>query len=116
MRWPVAGPFQTFHLGGGPGGLADFMVHGGPVGDPGPGAPGCRHDQAPHDPGRALRQNGGGVGNPSRSGADPPDASPGRTRDRRTAGVPAQRTLRPSPSWSAGCWSARWMPGCRPAG
>jgi hypothetical protein len=44
-------------------------------------------DQAPHDPGRALRRNGGGVGNPSRSGADPPDASPGRTRDRGTAGA-----------------------------
>jgi ketoreductase RED1 len=27
MRWAVAGPFQTFHLGGGPGGLADFIVH-----------------------------------------------------------------------------------------
>jgi len=27
MRWAVAGPFQTFHLGGGPGGLADFLVH-----------------------------------------------------------------------------------------
>jgi ketoreductase RED1 len=37
--------------------------------------------------GRALRRNGGGVGNPSRSGADPPDASPGRTRDRATAGA-----------------------------
>jgi ketoreductase RED1 len=30
MRWAVAGPFQTFHLGGGPGGLADFIVHLGP--------------------------------------------------------------------------------------
>ena len=30
MRWAVAGPFQTFHLGGGPGGLADFLVHLGP--------------------------------------------------------------------------------------
>jgi ketoreductase RED1 len=48
---------------------------GGPVGDPGPCAPGCRHDQAPHDPGRALRRNRGGAGSPSRSGADPPDAS-----------------------------------------
>lgn len=27
MRWAVAGPFQTFHLGGGPGGLADFIAH-----------------------------------------------------------------------------------------
>jgi ketoreductase RED1 len=27
----VAGPFQTFHLGGGPGGLADFIVHLGPA-------------------------------------------------------------------------------------
>jgi len=27
----VAGPFQTFHLGGGPGGLADFLVHLGPA-------------------------------------------------------------------------------------
>ena len=27
MRWAVAGPFQTFHLGGGPGGLTDFLVH-----------------------------------------------------------------------------------------
>jgi ketoreductase RED1 len=27
MRWAVAGPFQTFHLGGGPGGLPDFLVH-----------------------------------------------------------------------------------------
>jgi ketoreductase RED1 len=31
MRWAVAGPFQTFHLGGGPGGLADFIVHLGPA-------------------------------------------------------------------------------------
>jgi ketoreductase RED1 len=30
MRWALAGPFQTFHLGGGPGGLADFIVHLGP--------------------------------------------------------------------------------------
>jgi ketoreductase RED1 len=30
MRWAVAGPFQTFQLGGGPGGLADFIVHLGP--------------------------------------------------------------------------------------
>ena len=27
MRWAVAGPFQTFHLGGGPGGLPDFLKH-----------------------------------------------------------------------------------------
>ena len=27
MRWAVAGPFQTFHLGGGPGGLAAFLQH-----------------------------------------------------------------------------------------
>jgi ketoreductase RED1 len=27
MRWAVAGPFQTFHLGGGPGGLPDFFRH-----------------------------------------------------------------------------------------
>jgi ketoreductase RED1 len=31
MRWAVAGPFQTFHLGGGPGGLSDFLVHLGPA-------------------------------------------------------------------------------------
>ena len=31
MRWAVAGPFQTFHLGGGPGGLPDFLVHLGPA-------------------------------------------------------------------------------------
>jgi ketoreductase RED1 len=31
MRWAVAGPFQTFHMGGGPGGLADFIVHLGPA-------------------------------------------------------------------------------------
>jgi ketoreductase RED1 len=31
MRWAVAGPFRTFHLGGGPGGLADFLVHLGPT-------------------------------------------------------------------------------------
>jgi len=31
LRWAVAGPFQTFHLGGGPGGLADFLVHLGPT-------------------------------------------------------------------------------------
>ena len=60
---------------------------GGPVGDPGPAAPGCRHNQAPHHPGRALRRNRGGAGSPSRSGADPPDASPGRTRGRGTAGA-----------------------------
>ena len=27
MRWAVAGPFETFHLGGGPGGLPDFLQH-----------------------------------------------------------------------------------------
>jgi ketoreductase RED1 len=31
MRWAVAGPFQTFHLGGGPGGLPDFLAHLGPA-------------------------------------------------------------------------------------
>jgi ketoreductase RED1 len=31
MRWAVGGPFRTFHLGGGPGGLADFLVHLGPA-------------------------------------------------------------------------------------
>jgi 3-hydroxyacyl-CoA dehydrogenase len=31
MGWAVAGPFQTFHLGGGPGGLADFLAHLGPA-------------------------------------------------------------------------------------
>jgi ketoreductase RED1 len=30
VRWAVAGPFQSFQLGGGPGGLADFLVHLGP--------------------------------------------------------------------------------------
>jgi ketoreductase RED1 len=30
MRWAVAGPFQSFHLGGGPGGMADFVRHLGP--------------------------------------------------------------------------------------
>jgi ketoreductase RED1 len=27
MRWAIAGPFQTFHLGGGPGGLPAFLRH-----------------------------------------------------------------------------------------
>ncbi|WP_086693523.1 3-hydroxyacyl-CoA dehydrogenase family protein [Streptomyces recifensis] len=27
MRWAVAGPFHTFHLGGGPGGLPHFLTH-----------------------------------------------------------------------------------------
>ncbi|MFI9272003.1 3-hydroxyacyl-CoA dehydrogenase NAD-binding domain-containing protein [Kitasatospora sp. NPDC052896] len=27
MRWAVAGPFRTFHLGGGPGGLPHFIEH-----------------------------------------------------------------------------------------
>ena len=31
MRWAVAGPFQTFHLAGGPGGLPDFFAHLGPT-------------------------------------------------------------------------------------
>ena len=31
MRWAVGGPFQSFHLGGGPGGLADFIQHLGPA-------------------------------------------------------------------------------------
>ena len=30
LRWAVAGPFQTFHLGGGPGGLAEFLDKFGP--------------------------------------------------------------------------------------
>ncbi|MFD8820593.1 3-hydroxyacyl-CoA dehydrogenase family protein, partial [Streptomyces sp. NPDC059627] len=29
-RWAVAGPFRSFHLGGGEGGLAHFMDHLGP--------------------------------------------------------------------------------------
>jgi ketoreductase RED1 len=31
MRWAVAGPFRTFHLGGGQGGLPDFLAHLGPA-------------------------------------------------------------------------------------
>src|SRR4029450_1656792 len=31
LRGAGAGPFQTFHLGGGPGGLPDFLVHLGPA-------------------------------------------------------------------------------------
>jgi ketoreductase RED1 len=27
MRWAIAGPFETFHLGGGPGGLPAFLKH-----------------------------------------------------------------------------------------
>jgi ketoreductase RED1 len=27
LRWAIAGPFQTFHLGGGPGGLPAFLEH-----------------------------------------------------------------------------------------
>ncbi|MFJ4002610.1 3-hydroxyacyl-CoA dehydrogenase family protein [Streptomyces sp. NPDC090023] len=27
LRWAVAGPFRTFHLGGGPGGLPHFLAH-----------------------------------------------------------------------------------------
>lgn len=27
LRWAVAGPFRTFHLGGGPGGLPQFLEH-----------------------------------------------------------------------------------------
>jgi ketoreductase RED1 len=27
MRWAIAGPFETFHLGGGPGGLPAFLEH-----------------------------------------------------------------------------------------
>src|SRR5215216_4014028 len=34
----------------------------------------------------------------------------------RVAGVPTGSGSRPSPSWPGGCWHARWMPGCRPAG
>ncbi|MFF1451311.1 3-hydroxyacyl-CoA dehydrogenase NAD-binding domain-containing protein [Streptomyces sp. NPDC058274] len=30
LRWAVAGPFQTFHLGGGEGGLPHFVTHLGP--------------------------------------------------------------------------------------
>ncbi|MFE9768283.1 3-hydroxyacyl-CoA dehydrogenase NAD-binding domain-containing protein [Streptomyces sp. NPDC005808] len=30
LRWAVAGPFQTFHLGGGQGGLEHFVTHLGP--------------------------------------------------------------------------------------
>ena len=30
LRWAAAGPFRTFHLGGGPGGLAHFIAHLGP--------------------------------------------------------------------------------------
>ncbi|MFC5724235.1 3-hydroxyacyl-CoA dehydrogenase family protein [Streptomyces gamaensis] len=31
LRWAVAGPFRTFHLGGGPGGLPHFLRHLGPA-------------------------------------------------------------------------------------
>jgi SRSO17 transposase len=34
----------------------------------------------------------------------------------RAAGVPDQVGFATKPSWPAGCWSARWRPGCRPAG
>ncbi|MFE4960380.1 3-hydroxyacyl-CoA dehydrogenase NAD-binding domain-containing protein [Streptomyces sp. NPDC056653] len=30
LRWAVAGPFRSFHLGGGPGGLPQFLKHLGP--------------------------------------------------------------------------------------
>ncbi|MGW3408148.1 3-hydroxyacyl-CoA dehydrogenase NAD-binding domain-containing protein [Streptomyces sp. NPDC000888] len=30
LRWAVAGPFRSFHLGGGPGGLPHFLEHLGP--------------------------------------------------------------------------------------
>ncbi|MFD3583660.1 3-hydroxyacyl-CoA dehydrogenase NAD-binding domain-containing protein [Streptomyces sp. NPDC058683] len=30
LRWAVAGPFRSFHLGGGPGGLPHFLQHLGP--------------------------------------------------------------------------------------
>jgi ketoreductase RED1 len=30
LRWAAAGPFLSFHLGGGPGGLAHFLTHLGP--------------------------------------------------------------------------------------
>ncbi|MFF3565603.1 3-hydroxyacyl-CoA dehydrogenase NAD-binding domain-containing protein [Streptomyces sp. NPDC002574] len=30
LRWAVAGPFRSFHLGGGPGGLPAFLQHFGP--------------------------------------------------------------------------------------
>lgn len=31
LRWAVAGPFRSFHLGGGPGGLPAFLQHFGPA-------------------------------------------------------------------------------------
>ncbi|MFJ2190568.1 3-hydroxyacyl-CoA dehydrogenase NAD-binding domain-containing protein [Kitasatospora sp. NPDC087861] len=31
LRWAVGGPFRTFHLGGGPGGLPQFLQHLGPT-------------------------------------------------------------------------------------
>ncbi|MFG2915659.1 3-hydroxyacyl-CoA dehydrogenase family protein [Kitasatospora sp. NPDC048298] len=31
LRWAVAGPFRSFHLGGGPGGLPAFLRHLGPA-------------------------------------------------------------------------------------
>ncbi|MFB6713161.1 MULTISPECIES: 3-hydroxyacyl-CoA dehydrogenase family protein [unclassified Streptomyces] len=31
LRWAVAGPFRSFHLGGGPGGLPHFLQHLGPA-------------------------------------------------------------------------------------
>jgi ketoreductase RED1 len=31
LRWAVAGPFRSFHLGGGPGGLPAFLQHLGPA-------------------------------------------------------------------------------------
>jgi len=30
IRWATSGPFLSFHLGGGPGGLAHFLEHLGP--------------------------------------------------------------------------------------
>ncbi|MFI9757476.1 3-hydroxyacyl-CoA dehydrogenase family protein [Streptomyces sp. NPDC051963] len=38
LRWAVAGPFRSFHLGGGPGGLPHFLEH------LGPGLEGLWHD------------------------------------------------------------------------
>jgi ketoreductase RED1 len=30
IRWATAGPFESFHLGGGPGGMRHFLEHLGP--------------------------------------------------------------------------------------
>jgi 3-hydroxyacyl-CoA dehydrogenase, NAD binding domain/3-hydroxyacyl-CoA dehydrogenase, C-terminal domain len=91
MRWAVAGPFQTFHLGvdlaAWPTSSCTWVRAWRPCGRSWASRAWMPTRPGSSPPRPSTSAEPGGAGNPSRSGADPPDASLGRTRHRATAGA-----------------------------